>query len=96
MFSEKYRFRKSHGRLGNFQYEGKMIGLKKKETKKQKKNPGSLHLRLEVITGVLIKKHSSSGNQQEHTASYWPPYPNCVLYAAAARLLYFPGPVNVK
>ena len=37
MFSEKYRFRKSHGRLGNFQYEGKMIGLKKKRKKKTKK-----------------------------------------------------------
>lgn len=30
MFSAKYEFRKSHGCLGNFQYEGKMIGLKTK------------------------------------------------------------------
>lgn len=28
MFSAKYKFRKSHGCLGNVHYEGKMIGLK--------------------------------------------------------------------
>lgn len=30
MFSAKNKFRKSHGHLGNFQYEGKIIGLKTK------------------------------------------------------------------
>lgn len=30
MFSAKNKFRKSHGRPGNIQYEGKMIGLKTK------------------------------------------------------------------
>lgn len=38
VFSAKYGFRKSHDCLGNFQYEGKMIGLKKK-----KRSPGSLY-----------------------------------------------------
>ena len=95
MFSAKYRFRKSHGQLGNFQCDGKNDWPQKKKQKKQKKT-GSLYLRLEVITGVLIKKHSSSGNQQEHTASYWPSNLNSVLCTVAAQILYYLGPVFVK
>ncbi len=33
MFPAKHGFRKSQGRLGNFQYEGKMIGLEKKNSR---------------------------------------------------------------